>query len=143
MSVESFMQSRTLEAVSSVGLAGLSNATKDPIFMAIARKKHSDTVNFVIQELEDIMNASIVGLLQKVVMLIIFELINAAPRGSHSLSVHFKGGLSLLKTLALRNYEENKPTTKLQLQFFFAAYIKYFEEDNLPHRNYSSIPSLF
>ncbi|KAF7949838.1 uncharacterized protein EAE97_003347 [Botrytis byssoidea] len=115
MSVESLMQSRTLEAVSSVGLAGLSNATKNSIFMAIARKKHSDTVNFVIQELEDIMNASVVGVLQKVVVLIIFELINAAPGGSHSLSVHFNGALSLLKTLALRNHEDKKPTTKLQL----------------------------
>lgn len=73
MSVKSFVQSRTLEAVSSVGLAGLSNATKNPNLMVIARKKYSDTVNFVIQELENIMNANIVGVLQKVVMLIIFE----------------------------------------------------------------------
>ncbi|KAF7923504.1 hypothetical protein EAE99_006763 [Botrytis elliptica] len=132
MSVKSFVQRRTLEAVSSVGLAGLSNATNNPNLMEIARKKHSDTVNFVIRELGDIVNANIEGLLQKVVMLIIFELINTAPRESHSLSVHFNGALSLLKTLALRNYEENKPTTKLQLQFFFAAHIEYFDENNLP-----------
>ncbi|TGO42720.1 hypothetical protein BHYA_0006g01230 [Botrytis hyacinthi] len=68
MSVKSFVQSRTLEVVSSVGLAGLSNTTKNPNLMAVARKKHSDTVYFVIQELEDIMNANIVGVLQKIVM---------------------------------------------------------------------------
>ncbi|TGO86029.1 hypothetical protein BPOR_0342g00130 [Botrytis porri] len=65
-------------------------------------------------------------------MLIIFQLMNDAPRESRSLSVHFDGDLGLVKTIALRNYEENKPTTKLQLLFFFAAHIKYFEEDNLP-----------
>ncbi|KAK6615407.1 White-opaque regulator 1-like protein 2 [Botrytis cinerea] len=132
MSAELFVQSRMLEAVSSVGLAGLSNATRNPNLMAIARKKHFDTINSVIRELGDISNANIEGILKKVVMLVIFELMNTAPRGSHSLSVHANGALSLLKALALRNYEKNKPTTKLQLQFFFAAHIKYFEMDNSP-----------
>ncbi|KAF7906284.1 hypothetical protein EAF00_000563 [Botryotinia globosa] len=60
ISVESFVQRRTLEA--------------NPNLMVIARKKHSDTVSFVIRELGDIVNANIVGLMQNVVMLIICEI---------------------------------------------------------------------
>ncbi|TEY71152.1 hypothetical protein BOTCAL_0100g00150 [Botryotinia calthae] len=129
MSAELFVQSRMLEAVSSVGLAGLSNATSNPNLMVIAINKHSDTVNSVIRELGDIMNANIEETLKKVVMLIIFEVSVAIhePRNNSD-----NGALSLLKTPAFRNYEENKPTTKLQLQFCFAAHIKYFEMDDPP-----------
>lgn len=68
-----FMQNRTIDAVSSVGLAGLSNVTKDPNLMLIARRKHSDTLKRVIEELSDTANADLDMLFKKVVMLIVFE----------------------------------------------------------------------
>jgi hypothetical protein len=68
-----FMQNRTVDAVSSVGLAGLSNVTKDPNLMLIARRKHSDTLKRVIEELSDTANADLDMLFKKVVMLIVFE----------------------------------------------------------------------
>lgn len=90
MSAELFVQSRMLEAVSSVGLAGLSNATRNPTLMAIARKKHFDTINSVIRELGDISNANIEGILKKVVMLVIFEVSVAShePRNNSDKLVH-------------------------------------------------------
>jgi hypothetical protein len=68
-----FMQNRTIDAVSSVGLAGLSNVTKDPNLMLIARRKHSDTLKLVIEELSDTANVDLDMLFKRVVMLIVFE----------------------------------------------------------------------
>lgn len=69
----SFVQNPTLEVVSSVGLAGLSNVTKDLGLMVIARKKYSNTVRGVIRELGDIENANLEVIFKKIIMLIIFE----------------------------------------------------------------------
>lgn len=60
-----FLQNETLEAVSSLGLAGLSNATKDPKYMVLARKKHSETMQGVIKELGDMANADLEILFQE------------------------------------------------------------------------------
>ncbi|PQE08180.1 Chondroitin AC alginate lyase protein [Rutstroemia sp. NJR-2017a BVV2] len=127
-----FMQNRTIDAVSSVGLAGLSNVTKDPNLMLIARRKHSDTLKRVIEELSDTANADLDMLFKKVVMLIVFELINAAPGASQSLTIHLDGAAGLLRTIASKAEKDNKPITKLQLQFCFALYIKCFQMELPP-----------
>ncbi|KAM3074374.1 hypothetical protein ACMFMG_002819 [Clarireedia jacksonii] len=125
------MQNRPIDAASSVGLAGLSNVTKDPNLMLIARRKHSDTLKRVIEELSDTTNSDLDMLFKKVVMLIVFELINAAPGASQSLAVHLDGAAGLLRTIANKAKKDKKPITKLQLQFCCALYIKCFQM-NLP-----------
>jgi hypothetical protein len=59
-------------------------------------------------------------------------LINAAPGASQSLSIHLDGAAGLLRTIASKAERDNKPITKLQLQFCFALYIKCFQMELPP-----------
>lgn len=91
-------------------------------------------------------NVNIEGVFKKVVMLIIFEVSATihGPRNNSNGQVDKRWTwgiecarcasrwLGLLRTLAWRNYEQKIPTTKLQLQFFFAAHINYFELEQPP-----------
>ena len=61
------------DAVSSVGLAGLSNVTKDQGIMILARNKYASTVSHVMAALNDLGKANLEHTFKAVMMLAIFE----------------------------------------------------------------------
>jgi hypothetical protein len=62
-----------LDAVSSVGLAGLSNVTKDRSLMLAAKHKHMETLSHVAGVLSNINSADLEETLKQVMLLNIFE----------------------------------------------------------------------
>lgn len=56
--------------------------------------------------------------------------------------MHLDGAIGLLRTIAWRNYKEKRPSTKIQLQFFFAAHIKYFEMELSPSTQLTELSQL-
>lgn len=61
------------DAVSSVGLAGLSNVTKDKSLMLAAKHKHAETLSHVASVLSNLKNADLGETLKEVLLLGIFE----------------------------------------------------------------------
>jgi hypothetical protein len=60
-------------AVSSVGYAGLSNVTKDPKHMIIARRKYAASLQHITRALADVANSDLDTTLKSVVLLAAFE----------------------------------------------------------------------
>jgi hypothetical protein len=101
------------DAVSSVGLAGLSNATKDQSLMVGARNKYASTMTHVMAALKDLGNADLVHTFKAVLMLAIFEVSLCS-----SLFGIFKvGSLSPPNSMnGLATVETPKPTLIIQRQ---------------------------
>lgn len=66
-------------AVSSVGYAGLSNVTKDPEHMIIARKKYATSIRNITRALEDVANSDLDATFKSVMLLAAFEVSQRAP----------------------------------------------------------------
>lgn len=65
-------------AVSSVGYAGLSNVTKDPSHMVIARRKYAASLKDIARALGDVGNSDLDTTLKSVVLLAAFEVCGSA-----------------------------------------------------------------
>jgi hypothetical protein len=64
-------------AVSSVGYAGLSNVTKNPEYMVIARRKYATSLRNITQALKDTSKADLDSTFKSVVLLAAFEVSSA------------------------------------------------------------------
>jgi len=60
-------------AVSSVGFAGLSNVTKNPTHMIIARRKYAASIRDITAALKDTSNADLDATFKSVMLLAAFE----------------------------------------------------------------------
>jgi hypothetical protein len=67
-------QSQTFfNAVSSVGFAGLSNVTKNPIYTVSARRRYAASLGLITSALKDTSNADLFTTLVSVMLLAAFE----------------------------------------------------------------------
>ncbi|KUJ20462.1 uncharacterized protein LY89DRAFT_779225 [Mollisia scopiformis] len=113
-------------AVSSVGYAGLSNVSKDPQHMLVARRKYAASIQNIARALEDVANSDLDATLKSVMLLAAFEIVNGTSRSigvGSSWAVHIEGGAEILKMLAIKE-PELLPRRRGWIQFVFAVYIK-------------------
>ncbi|KAH8602676.1 hypothetical protein B0O99DRAFT_666308 [Bisporella sp. PMI_857] len=126
-----FTNRQFFDAVSSVGLAGLSHVTKNRQLMTAARYKHAETMKYVAGALRNIGNADLDNTLKAVMLLAIFEMINCTSKAPSAWGIHVDGAaalLQLIKTRGARNLRDSRPgiTSRMQLQLCFTVFIRYF-----------------
>ncbi|KAE9377084.1 hypothetical protein N431DRAFT_501815 [Stipitochalara longipes BDJ] len=108
------------DAVSSVGYAGLSNVTKHPEYMIIARKKYAASLRSITLALKDTSKADLDTIFKSTMLLAAFEIVNG---GAGSWGVHLDGGAAILNLLVAMQ-PPRMPPMRMQLQFVFTLYIK-------------------
>jgi len=125
-------------AVSSVGFAGLSNVTKDPKHMVIARKKYAESLRDITHALKDTSKSDLNATFISVMLLAAYEVnllvlakiyiltrylqvVNGAgPSRNNAWGIHLDGGAAILRMIgATRNGA--LPKTRMQIQFVFSV----------------------
>ncbi|RDW59528.1 hypothetical protein BP6252_12615 [Coleophoma cylindrospora] len=113
---------KVFDAVSSVGLAGLSNVNKDKKAMVVARRKYSETLVQIRDSLDNPDQTGLDYTLKAVVILAIFEIVNSTGATHDSWRVHINGAVALMRSGVLKKLKI-KRSMRMQLQFCFSSLI--------------------
>ncbi|KAL4881013.1 hypothetical protein BJY04DRAFT_189721 [Aspergillus karnatakaensis] len=113
------------DSIVSVGLAALSNVRRDRGLLSLARQRYGASLRAVRGFVEDPACANIDSLVKMILMLAIFEMVDAKPDALSSWAVHITGVSSLLKRYAFPLGLDFNPYR--ELWFYIAATMKYFQ----------------
>ncbi|KAL5343454.1 hypothetical protein BJX70DRAFT_354204 [Aspergillus crustosus] len=113
------------DSVVSVGLAALSNVKRDRRLLSIARQRYGASLRAVRSFVEDLACGNINSLMKMILMLSIFEMVDAKPEALSSWAIHITGVSTLLKRYAFPMGLEFNPYR--EIWFYLAATIKYFQ----------------
>ncbi|EPE32351.1 C6 zinc finger protein [Glarea lozoyensis ATCC 20868] len=110
-------------AVSAVGLAGLSNVRKSQTHMIVARKKYAVALHEVISILDTTDSVDLNTTFKAVTMLAAFEIVSGTSEAADGWGAHIGGAASLLPMINAR-YSGIRAVTRIQTQMFFSVMIK-------------------
>ncbi|KAL4872405.1 hypothetical protein BDV12DRAFT_183076 [Aspergillus spectabilis] len=113
------------DSVVSVGLAALSNVKRDRGLLSIARQRYGASLRAVRSFVEDPSCGNIDSLMKMILMLSIFEMVNAKPEALSSWAIHIAGVSTLLKRYEFPLGLEFNPYRELWI--YLAATVKYFQ----------------
>ncbi|KAL4935667.1 hypothetical protein BDV06DRAFT_123928 [Aspergillus oleicola] len=112
-------------AVASVGLAALANVNRDRALLSLARQRYGTTLQ-VVRSIVDSLPCGGVGILLKmIVMLAIFEMVDAKTDMSASWTIHLTGISALLQQTSFPPRMEF--TAQAELWFYLAVIVNYFQ----------------
>ncbi|KAJ5666743.1 hypothetical protein N7462_011152 [Penicillium macrosclerotiorum] len=118
-------QSPLRNAVVSVGLAAMSNVTRDRSLLLVARERYVASINFVRSAVEFPEKANPDETLKTILMLSLYEMVCCTSNQIDSWTVHLDGVAALLKQAsfgqAMRSINPGP-----QLQFHFISIVRYF-----------------
>lgn len=127
-----FTNKASLDAVSCVGLAGLSNVTNSQDLMMIARHKYVATIRHVGAALQEPVSADLDDTFRAVIMLALFEVVNCTSQSRKAWGLHVDGAVALLRAIASKQ-PPRQPGFRMQLHFCFLAFIRYLQSgQNIP-----------
>ncbi|KAL4926810.1 Zn(II)2Cys6 transcription factor domain-containing protein [Aspergillus undulatus] len=112
-------------AVVSVGLGALSNVNGDRKLLSLARQRYGATLRAVRNVVKDPSCGNVGTLMKMIVMLAIFEMVDARPDASTCWTIHLTGIAALLKQSAFPPRLEFN--TQAELWFYLAAIVDYFQ----------------
>lgn len=133
-----FTSKASFDAVSCVGLAGLSNVTNNQDLMMIARHKYAATIRHVGAALQEPASADLDDTFKAVIMLALFEvhipysirslieadthlqIVNGTSQSRKAWALHVDGAAALLKAIASKQ-PLRQPGFRMQLHFCFSA----------------------
>lgn len=113
-------------AVCSVGLAALSNVTKDQVMMVKARQRYLELVGYVAKALKNLDEVDLEDILKAVTMLAIFEVVNSRSGDTSIWGVHIDGAANLLRLIKTKSIM-NQSGYRMHLQICFAVFVRYFQ----------------
>ncbi|KAJ5569539.1 uncharacterized protein N7459_008969 [Penicillium hispanicum] len=124
-----FLRNMSLEpslrnALVAVGVAALSNVTRDKALLPVARERYLTAINFVREAVASPGEAGLGHIVKIIVMLSLYEMVCCTPSQIDSWAVHVNGVMALLKEtnrVPVRGMLDARP----HLQLYFVAVIKY------------------
>ncbi|KAJ5753447.1 Chondroitin AC/alginate lyase [Penicillium nucicola] len=118
------------DAVVSVGLAAMSNVTRDKAMRILSREKHATVINAVQKAVSNPAQANPDSTFHKIVMLSLYEMVSCSSDQVDRWTVHLDGAAALLRQSTFKRAMTTLDH-RAQLQFYFASLVKYF----LPRRD--------
>ncbi|KAJ6090485.1 hypothetical protein N7486_009300 [Penicillium sp. IBT 16267x] len=112
------------DAVISVGLAALSNVTRDRSFQLVAREKYASSLNAVRQAVENPLQARPHQTLKIILMIGLYEMVCCTSNQLDAWTVHLDGAAALLKQTTFGKAIGTRDP-RAQLQFFYFSMVKY------------------
>ncbi|KAL4920929.1 hypothetical protein BDW62DRAFT_175563 [Aspergillus aurantiobrunneus] len=112
-------------AVVSVGLAALSNVQRDRALLSLARRRYGTALRTVRSVIEDPPYDNVPVLLKMIVMLAIFEMVDAKAETPTSWKIHLTGIAALLRQSPFP--EGMEFDAQPELWFYLAVIVNYFQ----------------
>ncbi|KAL4959917.1 Zn(II)2Cys6 transcription factor domain-containing protein [Aspergillus stella-maris] len=112
-------------AVISVGLAALANVNRDRALLSVARQRYGMALTKVRSVVDELPCGGVGVLLKMIVMLAIFEMVDAKTEMSTSWAIHLTGISALLQQTPFPQGMEF--TSQAQLWFYLAVIVNYFQ----------------
>ncbi|KAJ5525679.1 hypothetical protein N7494_012329 [Penicillium frequentans] len=112
------------DAVVSVGLAALSNVTRDRSLRLVAREKYAASLNAVRQAVENPLQASPPQIMKIILMIGLYEMVCCTSTQLDSWTVHLDGAAALLRQATFGKAIKARDP-RAQLQFFYFSMVKY------------------
>ncbi|KAJ5641132.1 hypothetical protein N7528_000757 [Penicillium herquei] len=114
-------------AVISIGLAALSNVTRDRSLLLVAREKYVSSINLVRQAVENPDQANPHLILKLILLLGLYEMVCCNPNQIDMWTIHLDGAAALLKqTPTLFGRVIKGRDTRAQMQYYYIFMVKYF-----------------
>ncbi|KAL3477753.1 hypothetical protein BJX99DRAFT_245966 [Aspergillus californicus] len=112
-------------SVVSIGLAAMSNVRRDNSLLDLARQRHGVTLREVRKAIARPSSSNVGNILRLILMLAIFEMVDAKPEAKSPWTIHITGVAALLKQFPFpRGREFN---TQAELWFYFAVIVNYLQ----------------
>ncbi|KAL2822152.1 hypothetical protein BDW59DRAFT_106761 [Aspergillus cavernicola] len=112
-------------SVVSIGLAAMSNVHRDRTLLGLARQRYGTALSEVRKAVGNPSCGNVGSLLRMILMLALFEMVDAKPETLHSCTTHITGVSALLKKFpSTRGREFN---AQAELWFYFAVIVNYFQ----------------
>ncbi|KAJ5729372.1 uncharacterized protein N7483_003880 [Penicillium malachiteum] len=112
-------------AAISIGLAALSNVTRDRSLLLVAREKYVSCINLVRQAVENPDQANPDLILKLILMLGLYEMVCCNPNQIDMWTIHLDGAAALLKQTTFgRVIKARDP--RAQMQYFYISMVRYF-----------------
>ncbi|KAJ5671090.1 hypothetical protein N7507_000217 [Penicillium longicatenatum] len=112
------------DAVVSVGLAALSNVTRDRSLRLVAREKYAGSLNAVRRAVENPLQARPNQTLKIIFMIGLYEMVCCNSSQLDAWTVHLDGAAALLKQATFGNAIKARDP-RARLQFFYFSMVKY------------------
>ncbi|KAK9428135.1 hypothetical protein V1505DRAFT_395482 [Lipomyces doorenjongii] len=121
-----------LEAMTSVGLAGLANIKNDGGLMVVARRKYLSALRMTMASIHDSVQVLFSQTLRAVILLGIFESVTCDTSSRDSWASHFDGAAAILKVRSPRGPLQNEDAISFLLIWFQIAIGCIQRRKNLP-----------